>query len=533
MWTTADRRTLWMLLAGFWILFVAIPQRGPEQSLSGALVEALVERGRLHFESGRMISADRFLNEDTRTESFRVLFNVFPHEDEFRVNHSPGLFLLAAPVYAGATVLGYRFSTHESAVWWIMIGFFSAPLAALGVAALYRILRARSVSARGAMLGALSLGLASPWWPAAGLLYQDIAAAALALAGWALIEPVRAPGAASIGESDPGPEGGSQRVGSQGSRVPWRPLTGGLLLGLAVLTSYLVIPVVVGLLVLTALRWRITTRTLATAAGFAPMAAALAAYQWVTFGSPLATGYSEGGFDRNYPGLDPANMLEKLHFYLVSPEYGLAVLFPVFLVAGLALLWRAGKRGRTSPGGSAAEGGSQVESGANFPGALDVTTARAVLALAALHFAFIVSIPHHGSVGHGIGRFFLPLFPLLAFGVPALWAMEGRGRAWMRGALAATALVSVAHALAGAALGLHGVMEPQLLSLQERLSLQFPAGDSLLWLSAAVLGIGAVVVDRRSHPSAPTAGAASDHERSEPDTHRNTPGAHGSTHDID
>lgn len=102
-----------------WALYAAIPQRGPEVSLIGAELENIVERGRLHFVQGEMIGPDRFLNTETRTESFRVLYNVYPAGDVVRVNHGPGLFLIAAPIYAASAALGFRFETHESVVWWI------------------------------------------------------------------------------------------------------------------------------------------------------------------------------------------------------------------------------------------------------------------------------------------------------------------------------------------------------------------------------------------------------------------------------
>ena len=75
----------WVLFTALWVLYAAIPQRGPELSLVGAQLENIVERGRLHFVQGEMIGPTRFLNTETQTESFRVLFNVFPAGDVFRV----------------------------------------------------------------------------------------------------------------------------------------------------------------------------------------------------------------------------------------------------------------------------------------------------------------------------------------------------------------------------------------------------------------------------------------------------------------
>ena len=136
----SERKAFWVLFLALWALYAAIPQRGPQLSLVGAELENIVERGRLHFVEGEMIGPARFLNTETRTESFRVLFNVFPAGDVFRVNHAPGLFLVAAPIYAASSALGLRFESHESVVWWILILTLVAPLGALAVACLFLIL---------------------------------------------------------------------------------------------------------------------------------------------------------------------------------------------------------------------------------------------------------------------------------------------------------------------------------------------------------------------------------------------------------
>jgi hypothetical protein len=102
-------RDRWIALSVFvfcWLLFAAVEQI--PFSLQGAVVEALVERGRLYFVHGSMkegVSESVFENLDTNTASFRYLFNVFPHGGLYYVNHAPGQFLLAAPWYAASTWL--------------------------------------------------------------------------------------------------------------------------------------------------------------------------------------------------------------------------------------------------------------------------------------------------------------------------------------------------------------------------------------------------------------------------------------------
>ena len=83
-----DRWTAISLLLLCWLLFAAFEQS--PFKLQGAVLEALVERGRLHFTRGNM-SGIMFENLDTNTPSFRFLFNIFRHEERYYVNHAPCL----------------------------------------------------------------------------------------------------------------------------------------------------------------------------------------------------------------------------------------------------------------------------------------------------------------------------------------------------------------------------------------------------------------------------------------------------------
>ena len=92
-------RDLWtaiVILLFSWVLFAALEQR--PFPLQGAVIESLVERGRLYFVNGNM-KESVFQNLDTNTPSFRYLFNIFPYGGVFHVNHAPGQFLLAGPLF--------------------------------------------------------------------------------------------------------------------------------------------------------------------------------------------------------------------------------------------------------------------------------------------------------------------------------------------------------------------------------------------------------------------------------------------------
>ena len=173
----------------------------------------------------------------------------------------------------------------------------------------------------------------------------------------------------------------------------------------------------------------------------------------------------------NYPRINFGNSVEKLHFYLTHPEYGLVFFFPLFLLGAYGLL-----RTQWPP-----------------------KRLMAIASLVLLHFLFILSIEHHGSVGYGIGRFFLPLFPLLALGLPAVMDYEGPRKFILRVLLVSSAIVSVFHAWAGAWYGLQGIMEPPLANMGQRLSLELPLLYPLLYLLALVLGLAVAARQRAGH----------------------------------
>ena len=400
-----DRRVMLVGFLCFWVLYGLVEQR--PFALQGAVLESLVERGRLHFRNVRMVDG-HLENGDTATESFRPLVNVFPHRGAFYVNHAPGQFVLAAPWYAACVAFGIRFETHTRLVWRLLQWTFIGPLCAVAVVSLFAISRLLGRTRTAATLSALAFGLASPWWGASGVLYHDSLALSLVLAGCALA---------------------LSSAGCRPRAALVRCIAAGAALGWALFTTYLVVPMLVVVVpaLLLACRRRTNIRGLVVA--LAAVAALLPLSNMVTYGWPFSTGYSAGAFRANYPALwDLKNAVGKIHFYLLSSQHGMIAVFPVFLLGAVNLLHGRSLRGRV----------------------------RLVLALAATaHLGFCITVPHDGSLGWGVGRFLLPLFPVLALGLPAPVELCGWGAPAWRALLTGGLVYSGLHGLAAAWYGVN------------------------------------------------------------------------------
>ena len=440
-----DRWTAVAILLVCWVLFATVEQH--PFVLQGAVLEALVERGRLHFIDGEIKEAanDRvFENRDTKTAAFLTLFNIFPYDGKYYVNHAPGQFVLAAPWYALCVQFGWRFETHADLVWNFLVWSLTAPLGALGVMALFVLGRSWAIPWLAAVFASMTVALASPWWAASGVLYHDSLAAALILLGLAIWQC---------------------RPSDDGLGASLCALAAGFLLAFAVVTTYLVVPIVLlicGSLVVS----RPSLRSMVCfLLAFLPTLSILPIANALVFGSPFATGYSAGGFDQNFPSpLNLSNAWEKVGFYLWHPEYGLLWSFPVFFFGAIGLAL-------------------------NSP--LKPVVRYGLILLAAVHFLFIVTMEHHGSVGWGMGRFFLPLYPLLALGLPPFFQLTGWQGKIVRGLLFGALLYSVVYAAAATYYGVQGVMEPNVWSLKQRVVADY--GDfhqRLFWLAlvAGILG---------------------------------------------
>ncbi len=440
-----DRWTAVTILMFCWLLFAALEQT--PFAVQGAVVEALVERGRMHFVHGEIkdVMNERvFENLDTKTAAFRYLFNIFPHGGVYHVNHAPGQFLLAAPWYALCVQLGWRFETHERLVWRILVWLLTAPLGALGIMSLFVLARRWEIPWLPAVFASVTVALASPWWAASGVLYHDSLAVALILLGLAIWQC---------------------RPTDGGQATSLRALAAGFLLAFSVVTTYLVVPIVL-LLCLYLFVSRSSLREMVFfAIAFLPTLSILLISNTIAFGSPFATGYSAGGFDQNFPSLlNLPNIWEKTGFYLWRADYGLLSLFPVFFLGAIGLTLSA---------------------------PLKPTERRMLILLVAVHFLFIVTMEHHGTVGWGMGRFFLPLYPILAFGLPAYFYRAGWQGHIARGLVFSALLYSVIFAVAAAHYGVQGVMEPRLWTLNQRVMADHgELSRGLFWLAivAGVLG---------------------------------------------
>jgi hypothetical protein len=432
-----DTRVAIAVLLASWALFAALEQS--PFKLQGAVLESLVERGRLHFVRGHMKDIV-FENFDTKTPSFRYLFNIFPHGGVYYVNHAPGQFLLAAPWYAAAVKLGWRFETDERLVWRWLVWLLTAPLGALGVMCVFILARRWGAPWQPALVTSIVLALCSPWWAASGVLYHDSLAVALILIG------------GTVWVCQP----------AQGFGVVLRPFVAGLLLSYSVVTTYLVLPVVLLICFFILAAGPSRRETVLFASGFLPTLAILPIANMMSFGSFWATGYSAGGFDKNYPSpFDVFNTWEKTGFYLWHAEYGLLSLFPVFLMGALGLvLWRPA----------------------------DPSVRKLLLTLAVGHFLFIITMEHHGSVGWGMGRFFLPLYAVLVFGLMAIWQLEGWKGSVARALVFGSMLYSAVFAALGAWYGLQGVMEPGVPSLKLRFIFANYEYYQMLFLSSLIVG---------------------------------------------
>ena len=276
-----DRWTAFAILMACWLLFAMVEQR--PFTLQGAVVEALVERGRLHFVHGNIkeVANERvFENLDTETAAFRELFNIFPYGGRYYVNHAPGQFLLAAPWYAVCVQLGWRFATHADLVWKILVWSLTAPLGALGVMALFVLGRHWDIPWLTAVFASMTFALASPWWAASGVLYHDALAVALILLGLMIWQ---------------------FRPTGDGLGASLCALAAGFLLAFSVVTTYLVLPIVL-LICLALLVSRPSSRAMVYFfLAFLPTLSVLPISNAMVFGSPFATGYSAGGFDQNFP----------------------------------------------------------------------------------------------------------------------------------------------------------------------------------------------------------------------------------------
>lgn len=282
------------LLVALLVLAVAAPfvKRYSAQPASRlALTAAIVDDGTIYIDDYRDVTApiDRI---DTG--------------DRLLSDKAPGQPVAAAPVYAIARLVGAEPASQlrldgNLTLWWVALWSAILPLAAVTAIAFER---ARALGLRTALPAALSLGLGSMLLPFGTELYGHVLTAALAFWSWTLASP-----------ADDGSPSGRRLVVS------------GALMGAAVAVEYPTALVALVVFVVVATRWRL--RSLAWIAGGLPFAAAVMAYQWAAFGSPLRSSYAtKSDADVFTSGLPDASTLVEV---LVGAR-GLLLLSPVLLL---------------------------------------------------------------------------------------------------------------------------------------------------------------------------------------------------------
>ena len=315
------------------------------------------------------------------------------YRGHLRSDKAPGQPMLAVPVYLAGRAAGAESATYARArgdlgVWWVTLWSAAVPFAIL-VALMYMAAE-RFARRRAALAAALALGVCTMMLPHAVNLYAHDLAALLAFGAWLLIEPVPV--------------------------SPRRAVLAGFVAGLAVLTEYesVIVLVVLGAYLLLRARHRLGWFLVG---GVVPVVV-LAWYQWAAFGAPWHTpaayyagtlnGTSEGGY--SLPGLHGT-------FALLFGVRGLVFGAPVAFVALLGVVW-------------------SIRSGSR----LERTHALIALAVFVPYAALCAGwsgLPLPEETGP---RYLIPVLPFLAVPLAAHW-----DRLWRPAALAAAvgALVAV------------------------------------------------------------------------------------------
>ena len=295
----------------------------------------------------------------------RAVYNGKTYSDK-----APGMSFLAIPAYEGERLLGIArapsaWKSEGDLSLWLVRVLTSGVLFLVSVFVVGRLGEAL-VPGTGSVTAAI-FGTATIAAPLAPTLFEHDAAAAFAIAAFAILFRRRGPVPAALA---------------------------GLSAGLAVLFEYSSGLIVLGLLAYCAARHG--RAVLWFALGLLPAGAALAAYDWVAFGSPfhLSYRYEAGGLGeqqhQGFFGIGRPTLYGLREVLFV--DRGLLVFSPVLLAAavGLVLMWRRCYRG------------------------------EALLA-AVMVVAFVASdagyfLPSGG--GTPGPRFFVPALPFLVLGLP-------------------------------------------------------------------------------------------------------------------
>ena len=320
---TATRLRFWLLAALLFVSYSYFYQGGGwNQNSRFDLIRAIVE--------------EHTLNIDSYHENTLDKAHIKGH---YYSDKSPGLAFLALPaIYIARPILNAAGIYPTSSVGLIALSYaatiFSVALpSAIAFAGLLTVAIRLGATAESATFAAVSLGLATPMWAYATLLWgHALAGACLLLSFWAIL---------------------GLRDTRRSSKAFWVATLGGLLAGWATLSEYPAAPAsaILAMLALALVRDD-KARLLATLCGIAIGAGLcvtiLMAYQYRAFGSALRPSYSyydpgafpwmrHGLLGITYPRIDVAFKL------LFGGRRGLFPIAPVLIAApfGLRALWKS------------------------------------------------------------------------------------------------------------------------------------------------------------------------------------------------
>jgi hypothetical protein len=305
--------------------------------------------------------------------------DVFSFAGRIFAAKQPGQFVWGAIPYFVMRGVGISYERDydlsSSLVTWFSAGLF----AAVALALLDRMMgRFWGFSGRACLLATLATGFASYWFAYAGVAHHDVLAASLLVGGMYAIE--------------------ANRFHFQG-RKSGLGIAAGTLLGLVIFTSMLpaLIVAAVGIYVLVTFPFR---TALWCGGGFLLGLLPLFAYNGYYFGSPFV----------------PANVAGNFSDTFWSPGWGLAAnhLNAYFGTSGISL-WKF------APAEVPAFAGLFL-----LPRRLRYLLVGAV----AVHLVYLISIPTLGGCQYG-PRYLLPLLPLLAPGLAALFDFRAAARPWI------------------------------------------------------------------------------------------------------
>lgn len=261
-------------------------------------------------------------------------------------NKAPGMSVLGVPVYAALRLAYAPFGIRPPRVvttWALRVCFGVVPM--LVLLALFPRVSSRFASDDAArQAGLLALAVGSMLWPLSLLFMSHVLAAVLVAAAFVL--------AAADDASHP-----SHGTRDDEASVARPPLLIGALLGCAMFVEY---QALFGALLVSAyVVWR-SRRSVRDAlllgSTVAPFILMLTSYHWSAFGSPLRTGYAYSVDQANRVGVMGMVGFSRLSLaqLFVTPDNGLLVLSPWFLLVPVGFVHILADRERRARGGGAA-----------------------------------------------------------------------------------------------------------------------------------------------------------------------------------